>query len=518
MALHYKSAEALGTAIARQCSHRLLSTTSRQLAPPTLSSTVEIHPAMTAGDGVRDFSEVPGPRSLPLLGNYLQIHGRLDDMHNVFTELREVYGDIYKFQLPSRSPMIVLSDLEAIEKLFRNEGVNPIRTQKNAYMWYLEHTQSSLGFLFSNGEEWRRVRSAVSKQTAPRCAINLAPQLSSVCSELISLIQKDRDSSNMPINDMKDYLSSWTFESISVILLNKGQGMLSENPSEMGIRFKEAGLAYLLNMMKFLYALPLYKIYPTKPYIEFDKSVKQLMSVTEEIMSEKVKEMSSALDAGREVEQIGFLDQWLMEGKLSKAELLPIFGDLLSAGIDTTANTAAFLLHEVAKNPEVQERIHKEVTDVAGANPPTAQDIAKLTFTKNCIKETLRLYPISHMFRGIPEDMVLCGYHIPKGITVVFPTYTLGRSEENFEDALTFKPDRWDKGARSHNPFAYIPWGFGPRSCYGRRLAELNLVLMLAQVVQNFKMSTPQESLKVIRKIVMQPGEPLELKFEDRIN
>ena len=60
-------------------------------------------------------------------------------------------------------------------------------------------------------------------------------------------------------------------------------------------------------------------------------------------------------------------------------------------------------------------------------------------------------------------------------ITVVFPTYTLGRSEENFEDALTFKPDRWDKGARSHNPFAYIPWGFGPRSCYGEYLHKVVL-------------------------------------------
>ena len=147
MAKRLKSVECFGAAFAGHLQRRIVSTSARQSAPPTLSTTVDLPPT-TAGTAARDFSEVPGPKTLPLLGNYMQIRGRKHDLHNVFTELRDVYGDIYTFKIPSRSPMIVLNDLDALETLFRNEGWNPIRTEKNAYTWYLEQIKSPLGFVF----------------------------------------------------------------------------------------------------------------------------------------------------------------------------------------------------------------------------------------------------------------------------------------------------------------------------------------------------------------------------------
>ena len=113
--------------------------------------------------------------------------------------------------------------------------------------------------------------------------------------------------------------------------------MLTGEPSEVGLRFKDAAFDYMRDMISFLYALPFYKIFPTKPYVKFDTSVKNLLSVSKELVDAKVKEMCAAMDEGREVEQIGFLDQWLLEGKLTQAELLPIIGELLSAGIDTVS-------------------------------------------------------------------------------------------------------------------------------------------------------------------------------------
>ena len=120
--------------------------------------------------------------------------------------------------------------------------------------------------------------------------------------------------------------------------------MLTNEPSEIGLRFKEAAFDYMRDMMHFLYALPLYKIFPTKPYVNFDTSVKNLLSVSKELVDAKVKEMCAAMDEGREVEQVGFLDQWLLEGKLTQAELLPIIGELLSAGIDTVSVSHSMLL------------------------------------------------------------------------------------------------------------------------------------------------------------------------------
>lgn len=80
--------------------------------------------------------------------------------------------------------------------------------------------------------------------------------------------------------------------------------------------------------------------------------------------------------------------------------------------------------------------------------------------------------------------MVLCGYKVPKGVQVVFPTIVLGNMEEAVEDAKTFKPTRWLKeGADQRlHPFASLPYGYGPRMCLGRRFADLEMQVLLAKV------------------------------------
>ena len=124
---------------------------------------------------------------------------------------------------------------------------------------------------------------------------------------------------------------------LSAILMNEKQGMLTDNPSNMGKQFLEAGRNFTRTLLEFLYALPVYKLIPTKPYKEFDKAVRRLLSLAGEIMEKKMAEMTRAMDEGREAQGIGFLDQWLLEGKLSNEQILPIFADLLAAGIDTVS-------------------------------------------------------------------------------------------------------------------------------------------------------------------------------------
>lgn len=61
-------------------------------------------------------------------------------------------------------------------------------------------------------------------------------------------------------------------------------------------------------------------------------------------------------------------------------------------------------------------------------------------------------------------------------------TQVLGSSEDNFEDANLFKPERWLQKEKKINPFAHLPFGLGKRMCIGRRLAELQLHLALCWV------------------------------------
>lgn len=68
----------------------------------------------------------------------------------------------------------------------------------------------------------------------------------------------------------------------------------------------------------------------------------------------------------------------------------------------------------------------------------------------------------------------------------------LTNSEKYFKQADEFLPERWlksevtsDMSAKHVNPFIFLPFGFGPRMCIGRRFAELELETLLAKVWHN---------------------------------
>lgn len=103
------------------------------------------------------------------------------------------------------------------------------------------------------------------------------------------------------------------------------------------------------------------------------------------------------------------------------------------------------------------------------------------------MKESLRLNPISiGVGRITTRDLILNGYHIPKGTNVVTQSYVACRLEENFKNANEFIPERWVKGSMHYeeylNPYLVLPFGHGSRSCIARRLAEQNMLIFIVHV------------------------------------
>lgn len=66
-------------------------------------------------------------------------------------------------------------------------------------------------------------------------------------------------------------------------------------------------------------------------------------------------------------------------------------------------------------------------------------------------------------------------------------------NENYFSRSSEFIPERWlndtnemegcPNNGRSDNPFAYLPFGFGPRACIGKRFAEMEVTVLILRWV-----------------------------------
>ncbi|KAK9531043.1 hypothetical protein VZT92_010494 [Zoarces viviparus] len=167
--------------------------------------------------------------------------------------------------------------------------------------------------------------------------------------------------------------------------------------------------------------------------------------------------------------------------------MLDNFVTFFIAGHETTANQLAFCIMELARLPDILEKVRKEVDDVIGMKQDiTCDDLGKLTYLSQVLKETLRIYPTAPgTSREIQEDIVIDGIHIPGGVTCFFSSYVTGRMDKFFKDPLTFDPDRFHEDA-PRPYYCYFPFALGPRSCLGKNFAQMEAKVVMAKLLQRF--------------------------------
>jgi len=197
--------------------------------------------------------------------------------------------------------------------------------------------------------------------------------------------------------------------------------------------------------------------------------------------------------------------------------------DALLAGIDTTGNTAAFLLYHLATNPDKQEKLYQEILQVIGAQGMmTEEALAEMRYLKACQQESARIAPIAiGTIRTAGQDMVLSGYQIPKGTFVMRVGVMMSTDDKYFDDPEAFMPERWVRGCPQHqkprNAHANLPFGHGPRACVGQRFAKLELYMLLFKLVQKYKFSYDGPAIGINYFGLGSPNGPLNIKFEKRI-
>ncbi|MEO1266939.1 MAG: cytochrome P450 [Myxococcota bacterium] len=179
---------------------------------------------------------------------------------------------------------------------------------------------------------------------------------------------------------------------------------------------------------------------------------------------------------------------------------------LFWAGYDTTASSAAWVLHMLGQRVDWQKRLRAELDEVVG---DAALDIEarnrELPLLNAFLFEIERMYPSALFFPRIATEAIHYeGYAIPKGTPVFYSPYMTHRDPELFDNPNTFDPDRWDKsqpGGRNARPSALVGFGGGPRICLGKTFAKLQLKLMMHAILSQSRINPDPLSRTTIQGV-----------------
>ncbi|KAJ5996196.1 hypothetical protein N7522_007856 [Penicillium canescens] len=206
--------------------------------------------------------------------------------------------------------------------------------------------------------------------------------------------------------------------------------------------------------------------------------------------------------------------------------------DQLTAGFETSAVGLTYLLWQLSRNPDVQNRLRKELLSLnprisypKSAGLPSAKAIDNLSLLEAIVTETLRLHaPIPGIQPRVTPSppCTLAGYgDIPPNIRVNAQAYSLHRNPEVFPDPESWQPKRWlveENSAAELDERRRWFWAFGSggRMCVGSNLALQEMKLAVAAIYTNFRtIIVNDDNIEAIDAYTVKPqGDKLILKFE----
>jgi cytochrome P450 len=183
--------------------------------------------------------------------------------------------------------------------------------------------------------------------------------------------------------------------------------------------------------------------------------------------------------------------------KLNDLEIVSLCNEFLNGGTDTTTTALQWIMANLVKHPQIQEKLLLEIKEVVGEGEEVVKedDLQKMPYLKAIILEGLRRHPPARMVlpHAVTEDTVLGGFLVPKNGTVNFLVADIGWDSKAWEDPMAFKPERFLNSEREafditgSREIKMMPFGAGRRICPGYGLAMLHLEYFVANLILNFE-------------------------------
>lgn len=243
---------------------------------------------------------------------------------------------------------------------------------------------------------------------------------------------------------------------------------------------------------------------PIKHNREIRRARQLIYDIVERFIGEHADSEGSVIDKGDLLSALMLAegeDKTMMDRQDLKDEILTMF----LAGHETVSNTMTWTWYLLSENPVCEAKLHAEIDSVLQGQLPTLDNLTKLTYTMQVIKESMRLIPSVWTLSGrvCKKEIQLDDYVIPAGATMFLPMWVLNKDEKAYPSPETFDPERFSTENEKLLPKdQFMPYGSGPRICVGLNFANLEAQLLLASIAQKFSFKV-DKSVPVIPEYLL---------------
>lgn len=480
----------------------------------------------------------PGPFALPFIGNPIFLFKFFTELEPTLNKLHAKYGPIFTVYMGSSTPTIFVSDHSlAHQALVHNGAFFAQRPKALAVPELINNKQHNINSAFY-GPTWRVLRRNLYSEILHATRMRSFSHGRKWAMQVLMNSLKPHVESGAPVPVNERYHLS-LFGLLSFMIF----GVKLDEETIHKIEYIEYRVTLSFREFSMLNVMPrLTKILFKNKWQQFLQILQLQRDTYLPLIRARANLKKQRKLNSKDNEPLCYVDTLLdlelphdNNRKLTEIEIVGLCSEFYNAGGDTTTTAMHWIIANVVKYPEVQEKLYQEMKKVVGDETEEIreEDLPKLPYCKAVVLEGLRRHPPGHflMPHVATEDVELGGYLIPKNGALNFMVKDMSLDPKVWEDPLEFKPERFLKDLNGYNggllfdvtgskEIKMLPFGAGRRVCPGYHVGIHHLEYYLANMVWAFKWAETEEGVDLSEKLefLVGPKNPVMAYISPRVH